>query len=169
MHIFPPPRPQIIVHDPPMFSLPKRAAFAAILKFYPSLAPAVFPPLKPRKVVEWASMDDASSYLKGRGAMFREMSPESFQFFLQHGLKRKGGSSVELTWPARAEALLFRTAPMDIPVLSPAHLGLYDAKNLPPGHFLFSQASLFPSVDSLPWHPPADPTLLICSPASLYK
>jgi hypothetical protein len=145
-----------------MFSLPKRVAFAAVLKLWPSMAPNVFPPLKPRKATEWASRQEAIGYLRHRG-MFREFSPESLDYFLKHGLKSSssgingdkevgggdggdgGDGAVELMFPAESEAALFKTAPMDVEFLSPSMIGLYGGGGgggqhapTPPGHLLYS-------------------------------
>ena len=141
-----------------MFSLPKRVVFAAVLKLWPSMAPNVFPPLKPRKVTEWASRQEAIGYLRHRG-MFREFSPESLDYFLKHGLKSSSSGingdkklgddddddddgAVELMFPAESEAALFKTAPMDVAFLSPSMMGLYGGGGhhapTPPGHFFYS-------------------------------
>ena len=160
---------RIIVFDPPVFSLPKRVAFSFILKYVPHLAPVVFPPLRPRKQTRWQSLEEASNYLRNRGAVFREISEDCFQAFLRHGLKPQNGGApsessvewgvpgipsavdvgvhggeggVELSFPADLEARLFKTAPMDIPLFSNSMMGLYrrDGGSMK-GHFLFSQVS----------------------------
>ncbi|GMI09551.1 hypothetical protein TrLO_g1300 [Triparma laevis f. longispina] len=124
---------KVVLVDSPMFNPLKRSLFSLGYMLPDAIIDNVHPMIKAakQKKHEWEDMREAEEFWRSR-RLFKSFDQEIVDAWLKHGLRTgKNCGKTKLIFQHTAEQCMYKTTPMDIPVIGTknGYLGQYDAVN----------------------------------------
>lgn len=140
----------LVIVDSPLFSPWKRLPQAIARRFSEELFTKYHPLISGalRKKNYWQTLEEVEDYVRSR-QLYKKFDEDVIQAMLRESYRPSSSGGFELTIPGEAEANIYRTVPLEIPLISKSILGSYDTKT--PGWFLYSDEHPFLSEWDIWW------------------